>query len=39
MAATHRIAAGAVVAAVCAASLAGCATGTDVEEEPPARRR
>lgn len=29
MAATHRIAAGAVVAAVCAASLAGCATGTD----------
>ncbi|MEV0172643.1 hypothetical protein AB0I00_16190 [Streptomyces sp. NPDC050803] len=29
MAATQRIAAGAVVAAVCAASLAGCALGTD----------
>ncbi|MFI1726929.1 hypothetical protein [Streptomyces sp. NPDC020489] len=33
MAATQRIAAGAVVAAVCAASLAGCAFGTDGAEE------
>ncbi|MEU5041484.1 polysaccharide deacetylase family protein [Streptomyces griseorubiginosus] len=32
MAATQRIAAGAVVAAVCAASLAGCATGNDDSE-------
>lgn len=32
MAATQRIAAGAVVAAVCAASLAGCATGTDASK-------
>ena len=33
MAATQRIAAGAVVAAVCAASLAGCAIGTDGSKE------
>lgn len=33
MAATQRIAAGAVVAAVCAASLAGCAIGTDGAEK------
>ncbi|MEU0738648.1 hypothetical protein [Streptomyces sp. NPDC006134] len=33
MAATHRVTAGAVVAAVCAASLAGCGTGTDTSRE------
>lgn len=47
MAAIQRIAAGAVVAALCAASLAGCALGTDGAEEgaagpqkakPPRRR-
>ena len=34
MAATHRIAASSVIAAVCAASLAGCATGTPRQEPP-----
>ncbi|MFE9771432.1 hypothetical protein ACFYOV_07125 [Streptomyces sp. NPDC005931] len=38
MAATHRIAAGTVIAAVCAASLAGCGTGAERSEaERPGR--
>ncbi|MEU1849692.1 hypothetical protein ABZ499_10535 [Streptomyces sp. NPDC019990] len=38
MATTHRIAAGSLLAAVCAASLAGCATGTPREKAPEPRK-
>ncbi|MGA5894573.1 hypothetical protein [Streptomyces venetus] len=37
--ATRRIAAGSVIAAVCAVSLAGCATGTPRQEAAPAPRK